>query len=178
MALSLWALPRGREGVCPLALGPQPPPPKLARNPMSPLPSPPVRNGGTLAKSFALGQGTPPGQSPPRSGIAELMQGGLWPGRRAFGPPSNLAKVPQHARERRDPEGRGDFGQVVCPWARHPTWPKSPLKKEKKEKKEKKRMQVRSAMDWLRRAKARRPEDMLLGRGQWEGPSNLPPGLP
>ncbi len=55
----------GGRGERPLALCPQPPPPKIARNPMSPLPSPPVKNGGTLAKSFALGQGTPPGQSPP-----------------------------------------------------------------------------------------------------------------
>ena len=66
---------------------------------------------------------------PSPEGLAKWAGGGnaLW----------TWAPSPQHASERRYSEGRGDFGQVVCPWARHPTWPKSPLKKRKKKKKKK-----------------------------------------
>ncbi len=58
---------------------------------------------------------------PSPEGLAKWAGGGnaLW----------TWAPSPQHASERRYSEGRGDFGQVVCPWARHPTWPKSPLQK-------------------------------------------------
>ncbi len=99
-----------------------------------------IGDGGTLAKSFALGQGTPPGQSPPRSGIAELMQhshersnpedrppksgmaelmqGGLWPSCLPLGKAPHLAKVPpkeKKEKKEKETDARPLSNELVAP---------------------------------------------------------------
>ncbi len=133
------ALPRGREGGTPF--GPGPPAPGQRRRAARPR-----LRGGTLAKSFALGQGTPPGQSPPKSGIA----------------PTSKAKT----------KGGPLPGSLIL--ALQPSWQKSPLSAQHP------RCTFVAAKGWngTRKVGKERPEGMLPGKGQWEGPSYLPPGLP